>query len=476
MSYNSKYTGAEVEGLLDKINRMPEDGESVQTLELNKGYNWVSFNVETSLSALQNALGDKGISIGTSDDGTATANIVSTYNTSTGLWEGNLTSIDCKKMYQIRVSEECVICVTGKKLNISDIALNPGWNWIAYPLNEELLLADILDDLVPSEDDMFKAHDIQMIYINDYGWYGNLTSLQPGKGYMYLNNSDEIKHLVFPSNTIDFSVFETKTDAQAKLQEAKNYTDSQIAKLKEGIVTQTIELQTGYNLVSFYVDSLEGASGLKLLQDALGDKATRISSRSNGYLEYIVNPNTSFIGWGGDLETLDLTSAYMIEVTEPITISFTGKKVNPSDYPITLPHGWSWISFFSTEEMPVAEALSNLVPNDGDVIKNHAGIFSTYIEGYGWTGGLILEPNQGYQYHSESSETKTFTYPSATISKADLDKKQNQLVSGENIKTINGEPILGSGNIVIPKIVYVPNEASMPNPPVEGVLYLIGEE
>lgn len=471
MSYNSKYTGAEVEGLLDKINRMPEDGESVQTLELNKGYNWVSFNVETSLSALQNALGDKGISIGTSDDGTATANIVSTYNTSTGLWEGNLTSIDCKKMYQIRVSEECVICVTGKKLNISDIALNPGWNWIAYPLNEELLLADILDDLVPSEDDMFKAHDIQMIYINDYGWYGGLTSLQPGKGYMYLNNSDEIKHLVFPSNTIDFSVFETKTDAQAKLQEAKNYTDSQIAKLKEGIVTQTIELAKGYNYVSFYVDSLEGANGLKLLQDALKDKCVKITNRTS-----FICPSDDGIWDDGTLNELHLSEAYLIEVIEPITISFTGKRVNPSDCPITINSGWNWISCLLTEEMSVAEALSDLTPNDNDIIKNEEGVFSTYIEGYGWTGDLILEPNQGYQYHSESSETKTFTYPSATISKADLDKKQNQLVSGENIKTINGEPILGSGNIVIPKIVYVPNEASMPNPPVEGVLYLIGEE
>ena len=34
----------------------------------------------------------------------------------------------------------------------------------------------------------------------------------------------------------------------------------------------------------------------------------------------------------------------------------------------------------------------------------------------------------------------------------------------------------GSGDINIPQIVYVPNEDSMPNPPVEGVLYLIGNE
>ena len=57
-----------------------------------------------------------------------------------------------------------------------------------------------------------------------------------------------------------------------------------------------------------------------------------------------------------------------------------------------------------------------------------------------------------------------------------LTEKQDVLVSGTNIKTINGESLLGSGNITIPQIVYIPNEDSMPNPPVEGVLYLIGNE
>ena len=41
-------------------------------------------------------------------------------------------------------------------------------------------------------------------------------------------------------------------------------------------------------------------------------------------------------------------------------------------------------------------------------------------------------------------------------------------------KSYTDEKISSLG--VIPQIVYVPNEASMPNPPVEGVLYLIGNE
>lgn len=58
----------------------------------------------------------------------------------------------------------------------------------------------------------------------------------------------------------------------------------------------------------------------------------------------------------------------------------------------------------------------------------------------------------------------------------DISGKQDKLVSGTNIKTINGESLLGNGNITISQIIYIPNESSMPETPVEGVLYLIGEE
>lgn len=58
----------------------------------------------------------------------------------------------------------------------------------------------------------------------------------------------------------------------------------------------------------------------------------------------------------------------------------------------------------------------------------------------------------------------------------DISGKQDKLVSGTNIKTINGESVLGSGNITIPQIIYIPNETSIPETPIEGVLYLIGEE
>lgn len=98
--------------------------------------------------------------------------------------------------------------------------------------------------------------------------------------------------------------------------------------------------------------------------------------------------------------------------------------------------------------MSVSQALNGLNATDGDLLKSHEGFFVYYIEGHGWTGGLnSLEPGQGYMYYSYAQETKTLVYPTELDAK--LLSKQDVLVSGVNIKTINGESLLGEGNIVI---------------------------
>lgn len=57
-----------------------------------------------------------------------------------------------------------------------------------------------------------------------------------------------------------------------------------------------------------------------------------------------------------------------------------------------------------------------------------------------------------------------------------LAKKQDELKSGTNIKTINGESLLGSGNISIPKIIYLENEDALPSNPDANTLYVVGDE
>ena len=62
--------------------------------------------------------------------------------------------------------------------------------------------------------------------------------------------------------------------------------------------------------------------------------------------------------------------------------------------------------------MSLENALSNLTPNEGDVIKGQNG-FATY-SGTAWTGSLkILEPGRGYMYQNNGDEALILIYPTA---------------------------------------------------------------
>jgi hypothetical protein len=75
--------------------------------------------------------------------------------------------------------------------------------------------------------------------------------------------------------------------------------------------------------------------------------------------------------------------------------------------------------------------------------------FAEYYDGV-WEGIETLKPGLGYIYQNKSTEPKTLIFTTEPIDvKSELSKKQNTLVSGTNIKTVNGESLLGEGNIVV---------------------------
>lgn len=450
-----------------------KEGLAVQTFDFSEaGTHWISFYIETSLEELCNALGSNGTKISTSTDNTGSENLILEYNAETGSWSGNLTEIDPLRMYMVTVSAPCTISLNGKKLDTekSAITLNPGWNWIGYPSDKEISLSEAFVNLNIKINDQLKSHvGVTTYYGSSMGWYGSVETLIPGWGYMYKNNSKETKTLVFSTGEPNY-IYETKIDAQVKLEESKEYTDSRISEIKERVVSQTIELNAGWNWVSFYID-IE----LVDLQNALGSNGSQIKDYAGNTTIYI----SGYGQWSpGGLSTISPNRMYMIQVKESCSITLEGKKLDPDKIDMLISSNTtSWISYPLSVAAELDKALVNVPVVAGDVIKSRDGE-SEYIEGHGWEGDLtIMEPGKGYQYISNSAESYNFKYPSLELDvEAELAKKQNQLVSGETIKTLNGESILGSGNIVIPQIVYIPNESSMPNPPVEGVLYLIGDE
>ncbi|MBR4468410.1 MAG: endonuclease [Bacteroidales bacterium] len=152
------------------------DGQTVeQSIALAQGWNWWAPTVETTLEALQTALGNTLMQI-KSQDGTPTELVLG-------------------QMYRIQANAACEISLSGAPAGNVTINITSGCNWFGYPGTESLSLDDL--DISPTTGDKVVSQDGGFAVYNGTAWKGTLTSLQPGKGYVYVSVDNQSKTLTF---------------------------------------------------------------------------------------------------------------------------------------------------------------------------------------------------------------------------------------------------------------------------------------
>ncbi len=171
------------------------------------------------------------------------------------------------------------------------------------------------------------------------------------------------------------------------------------------MVDQVSSFSQGYNWWCTYIEQ-EGMDGLGLLQEGLGNNGVSIRSQASGYTDYYTG-----YGWYGSLSSINNESSYRIITSTPCTVTMTGNAAAPSQHPITLSQGWSWIGYVPSIAMSVDVAMTGVSAMQGDKLKSQHG-YSEYYPSYGWFGSLnTIEPGMGLMYYSTNGETVTFTYP-----------------------------------------------------------------
>ena len=169
-------------------------------------------------------------------------------------------------------------------------------------------------------------------------------------------------------------------------------------------ITQAVTFSQGWNWWSTYVEQA-GTDGLGMLEEGLGDNGITIRSQV-GYTDYYAG-----YGWYGSLASVNNESSYKIKANAPCSVVLTGIAAVPSQHPITLEQGWTWMGYVSLTAMDVNEALSGLESTVGDKLKSQQG-YADYYASYGWYGSLnTIEPGMGLMYYSTSSNPVTFIYP-----------------------------------------------------------------
>ena len=174
-------------------------GTVTQTTNFTSGWNWWSGYVEldgaNSLQSLENGLGTHGMTIKSQNNGYAS------YLSGFG-WYGSLSSINNECTYQVKTDAACTVSLTGNAANPAShpVTLTSGWTWVGYPVNASMSVATAMSGITPQTGDMLKSQNNGYAsYLSGYGWYGSLSTLNPGMGLMYKSNRSSSITLTYPN-------------------------------------------------------------------------------------------------------------------------------------------------------------------------------------------------------------------------------------------------------------------------------------
>lgn len=176
-------------------------------------------------------------------------------------------------------------------------------------------------------------------------------------------------------------------------------------------IEQSTDLKKGWNWLSLYVktDDMTPQS----LLSKIADDVEIIKSQT----AWLMNENGN---WGGNLkDSLTNDKMYTVKLKNDRTLRLVGQPVNPGKNPITLKGGWNWVGYYGRQVASVTDALADMSPEDGDILKGQTGV--AYYDRYEWAGSLLMmEPGVGYMIYTSMNpgDSTLFRYSGSTVSHA----------------------------------------------------------
>jgi hypothetical protein len=228
----------------------------VQEIELNKGWTWVSLNVDDTKFSNLNAL-TQGMNLKTDDRMLShSPSALETYYKdesvpSNSTWSGTISGnggMSTSKMYKVRFSEAQTLSIKGAPVNVAtwSFPVKENWNWLPYPLagnqstNEALAYFDAVDG------DVIKSQNLFAIYDPINGWNGTLNYLVSGTGYMIKSSSNQ---------TFTYPNYLAKPNGNkpsgTSIVEAQPKIESKFMKYAENM-NAVVQLPEGFNEVFIY--------------------------------------------------------------------------------------------------------------------------------------------------------------------------------------------------------------------------------
>ncbi len=158
-----------------------------QSREFATGWYWFSTYIQDmegtdGITLLKSELDKNGKEIKSHNNG------FTRYYKAYDTWTSGLTSFSTSEMYMINTSAPITVDFEGEFVEYENrqIDLVEGWNWIGYPVNEEIDINTALKNHEAKEGDFIKGknQDEESWYYEGWGWEPSFN-FKPGHGYMY---------------------------------------------------------------------------------------------------------------------------------------------------------------------------------------------------------------------------------------------------------------------------------------------------
>lgn len=294
-SQNIKFSANKLYGSMSEPVLLETNAQQEQTLGLKSGWNWISLNVTPSDNSINGTFGDVSSS----------ANLVkgkSFFATSDGSqFQGSLAKASVGVMYKVSMKDAADLHVAGTAVDASKakVTIKKGWNWIGFNSTSNMSLNDAFAGLSPVDGDMVKSQS-DFAYYEGYEWVGTLTSLTPGKGYMYYSVASDARTFTYPAKSASLKSLVSKEPTKAT--EYTSVDDTKYA----GNMTIVARVMNGHSIVEsaevgvFASDECRAASAvqdnslvfLTIAGDNAGDKL--IFKVIFGGVEYVIDQDLSY--------------------------------------------------------------------------------------------------------------------------------------------------------------------------------------
>jgi hypothetical protein len=279
-----------------------------QTVDLVKGWNWISFNTLPTDTSLENVLAGYGPQ---DEDSFKSTSETATYFG--GQWYGLEDGIEAGSMYLLGVQQD-----TPGSLQISGTAVDPelpiglvtGWNWVGFPGRQTVSVNDAMANYPAQDEDTLKSATDTATFFGGQ-WYGLNDGLHPGVGYKLRVAVQDPPELVFAvSATRGGDVAAVRDQRVGPSWETPLGYENNMTVHAAVFVDGARVVAEGSMLAAFHGDELRGATDLFSGPAGAQFQLTVVSNETEG-------ENITF-------QVYDAGTGQILDITETATFAVNG--------------------------------------------------------------------------------------------------------------------------------------------------------